>query len=471
MIMSLNGTYNPNNTDGRNPRRSNAADARRSQACCWNLSGCLEMPMGAVVSSPNHSHPHHQQPLQNRSHQSPEQSISELEQQVRDLEREVQKQKELRIMYGKRMERTQDYLKYCLQVAQENGFLHLLMNPKDTQECLLSPHNFMIGNNVWLNGSPAQFPALVPSQPSDLDLISNQARANGWSIDPLEIEMKDQIGRGSTADIYRATWRGLDVAVKYMSPEFFHSNPSGAAFFAQELHTLSRQRHRFVLQLMGACLQPPDRAWVVTELLSTTLKEWLHGPGKAHQPRDLASSLPLPPMEERLARAVEIAQAMQYLHEQRPRVVHRDLKPSNVFLDDALHVRVADFGHARFLRDGEYALTAEIGTYVYMAPEVIKCEPYDEKCDVYSFGVIVNELVTGDHPYIDIDAGPAKIAMEVAEGILRPALPADNDVQLGELIELICLSWNQDPSLRLPLSSITPKLKEIQRKFAEINVS
>ncbi|PKH93970.1 hypothetical protein CRG98_049791 [Punica granatum] len=89
-------------------------------------------------------------------------------------------------MYGKRMERTQDYLKYCLQVAQENGFLHLLMNPKDTQECLLSPHNFMIGNNVWLNGSPAQFPALVPSQPSDLDLISNQARANGWSIDPLE---------------------------------------------------------------------------------------------------------------------------------------------------------------------------------------------------------------------------------------------------------------------------------------------
>ncbi|PKI26358.1 hypothetical protein CRG98_048949, partial [Punica granatum] len=43
-----------------------------------------------------------------------------------------------------------------------------------------------------------------------------------------------------------------------------------------------------------------------------------------------------------------------------------------------------------------------------MAPEVIKCEPYDEKCDVYSFGVIVNELVTGDHPYIDIDAGPAK---------------------------------------------------------------
>lgn len=52
---------------------------------------------------------------------------------------------------------------------------------------------------------------------------------------------------------------------------------------------------------------------------------------------------------------------MQYLHEQRPRVVHRDLKPSNVFLDDALHVRVADFGHARLLSDREYALTGETG--------------------------------------------------------------------------------------------------------------
>lgn len=73
--------------------------------------------------------------------------------------------------------------------------------------------------------------------------------------------------------------------------------------------------------------------------------------------------MPLPPLKERVLRALEIAQAMQYLHEQKPKIIHRDLKPSNIFLDFNLHVRVADFGHARFLGDGEMALTGETGKF------------------------------------------------------------------------------------------------------------
>lgn len=173
-----------------------------------------------------------------------------------------------------------------------------------------------------------------------------------------QIELQEKIGQGTTANIYRATWKGLDVAVKCIYPDFFHTNENAITFFAQEVDTLSRQRHRFVLQLMGACLEPPYRGWLVTELLGTTLKEWLHGPG-SHRRKE--RMVPLPPFEERLARALEIAQAMQYLHEQKPKVIHRDLKPSNIFLDDAKHVRVADFGHARFLYDEEMALTGETG--------------------------------------------------------------------------------------------------------------
>ncbi|KAM1012908.1 hypothetical protein ACFX2C_043103 [Malus domestica] len=59
---------------------------------------------------------------------------------------------------------------------------------------------------------------------------------------------------------------------------------------------------------------------------------------------------------------------MQYLHGQKPKVIHSDLKPSNIFLDDAMHVRVADFGYAWFLSDEEKALTGETGTYAYMTP-------------------------------------------------------------------------------------------------------
>ena len=89
-----------------------------------------------------------------------------------------------------------------------------------------------------------------------------------------------------------------------------------------------------------------------------TLKDWLHGPGNNRRKERVT---PLPPFEERLTRAVEIAQAIHYHHEQKPKIIHRDLKPSNIFLDDAKHVRVADFGHARFLGDEEMALTGETG--------------------------------------------------------------------------------------------------------------
>lgn len=169
--------------------------------------------------------------------------------------------------------------------------------------------------------------------------------------------MQEKIGQGSTAEIYRAIWRGLDVAVKCIAPDYFHSNACGVNFFAQELDTLSRQRHRYVLQLLGACIDPPNHAWVVTEMLGMTLKEWLHGAGNRRKER----SIPVPPFQNRVAMALEIAQAMQYLHEQKPKVIHRDLKPSNIFLDDSNRVRVADFGHARFLNDEEMALTGETG--------------------------------------------------------------------------------------------------------------
>ncbi|XP_020236594.1 serine/threonine-protein kinase STY13 [Cajanus cajan] len=379
-----------------------------------------------------------------------QQRYERLEVKVAGLEKEVQRQTELRVMYRKRMERTQDYLKYCLQVAQENGILDLIVHSKgELPQSPLSLHT--INSNTF-----------TPSHHHpNLTTITEQAKINGWYIDPSEIELGEKVGKGTTAEIHRGTWRGYDVAVKCMSESFFHKNANGVVFFAQELETLSKQRHRFVLQLMGACLEPPRHAWVVTEYLKSTLKEWLHGPGK--RPRD--RSVPLPPFKDRLMRALEIAQAMQYLHEQNPKVIHRDLKPSNIFLDDALHVRVADFGHARFLGDGEMALTGETGTYVYMAPEVIRCEPYNEKCDVYSFGIILNELLTGKYPYIETQFGPAKIAMEVVEGKLRPVLPSKEDGdEVGELIDLICLCWDANPSTRPSFVTINHSLKSYVKR-------
>ncbi|CAD5169063.1 unnamed protein product [Musa acuminata subsp. malaccensis] len=327
---------------------------------------------------------------------------------------------------------------------------------------------------------------VVPSDPR-LAAVMDQAKLNGWYVEPeevsavvsssctklllqqlkltifafVQIELHEQIGRGTTADIYRGTWRGLGVAIKWIHPSVFDANGSGQAWFAEELHTLSRQRHPYVLHLMGACFHTPQKGWLVTELLSgKTLAEWLHG----HKERRRGRSVPLPPLAERIEKGLEVAMALLYLHQQKPRVIHRDLKPSNILLDAATHARVTDFGHARLLADGEQALTGEMGTFVYMAPEVIRCEPYTEKCDVYSFGIILNELITGEHPYIETSFGPAKIALEVSEGRLRPKLP-EHDHECRELTELICCSWSDDASARPSFAAINLALRKIIDKL------
>ncbi|XP_057799746.1 serine/threonine-protein kinase STY17-like [Salvia miltiorrhiza] len=384
-------------------------------------------------------------------------NLDQLALQVEEIEKELVKHKELTGVYKTQLENARVLLKHCIQVAQDNGFLDQILNKEKYQEWLLSPTLTQANISPQIATAGQQFhPELAP--------LVHQAQINGWYIDPQEVEMLHLSAQGSTADIYKAKWRGLDVAVKCMYPDFFRSNENGIGFFGQEVETLSRQRHPFVLQLIGACLDPPENCWIVTEFMSTDLREWLHGPGKRHKEREM----PLPPMKERISKALEVSQAMQYLHEGKPKILHRDLKPSNIFLDDASHVRVADFGHARFLSDGERAMTGETGTFVYMAPEVIKCGPYDEKCDVYSFGIILNELITGEYPYIDTDFGPSKIAKEVAENGLRPKV-AEVEEQLEGLVELITKSWDQDPEIRPIFSEITSVLRILDMRLRDIN--
>ncbi|KAI3701830.1 hypothetical protein L6452_27199 [Arctium lappa] len=433
---SIPAATNVSSSRQENTAATGGATTRSSQnGFCSSFGNCMTKP---TIAAP-----------------PPRQSNSRLELQVEELLKEVKKEKEMRCMYKMRLERTQDYLKYCLQVAQDNGFLKFILNKEDIpQEPSLSPSPAIIQASINPQAPP------TVQQNTNLSAIIEQAKLNGWYIDPHEIELHKKVAQGSTAEIYKATWRGLDVAVKCIFPDFFRLNDCGVNFFAQEVETLSRQRHTYVLQLMGACLDPPNHGWVVTEFLNMTLKDWLHGPGKRRKER----VTPLPPFKERLAKALEVAQGMQYLHEHKPMIIHRDLKPSNIFLDDAFHVRVADFGHARFLTDEEKAFTGETGTFIYMAPEVIRSEPYDEKCDVYSFGIILNELLTGQYPYVETDYGPSKIALQVGEGKIRPTLP-DHDDKIEDLIELTQLAWDEDPEYRPSFATITRGLKMIYNRF------
>lgn len=141
---------------------------------------------------------------------------------------------------------------------------------------------------------------------------------------------------------------------------------------------------------------------------------------------------------EYLPIALDIANGMAYLHSRN--VIHRDLKPSNILLTSENRAKIADFGMS--IANTGQELTAETGTYRYMAPEVIRHESYSSNADVYSFGICLWQLITREVPFATMT--PIQAAYAVAEG-RRPTIPPSTPRRLQEII-LAC--WDQDSHRR-----------------------
>ena len=246
---------------------------------------------------------------------------------------------------------------------------------------------------------------------------------------------KHVLGEGSSGFTTRQKWRGSIVAVKRVNV----STPTRVATFLREVDVLRRLRHPHVLPFYGAGLDPVDRrggCFILTRVCEGgTMKQWLYpqssngGPGNAgaRTMNSGPSGKEQPPLSRRLALAWDVARGMAYLESRG--VMHRDLKPGNVFVTDSGssgRAVIADFGLAREV-DPEAVLTGETGTYLYMAPEVIRHErTYGSPADAWSFGVTLGELVRGAPPYptelFEKRLSPTQIAIGVADGLMKPAL-------------------------------------------------
>jgi serine/threonine protein kinase len=152
---------------------------------------------------------------------------------------------------------------------------------------------------------------------------------------------------------------------------------------------------------------------------------------------------------------------MDYLHQNK--IIHRDLKAANLLMDENEVVKVADFGVAR-VQAQSGIMTAETGTYRWMAPEVIEHKPYDYKADVFSFGIVLWELLTGKVPYADLT--PLQAAVGVVQKGLRPTIPRNIH---PKLMELMHKCWKTDPAARPDFTTITALLRVILKEVnAEI---
>ncbi|GAB9463348.1 Tkl protein kinase [Globisporangium polare] len=273
-----------------------------------------------------------------------------------------------------------------------------------------------------------------------LQMVDKNEIKDEWKLDLTEIKLEKPVGSGRSGNTYSAWWRGTRVAAKIVDSSQQNSTLGEELLneFHREVAVVSKLRHPNIVLFLGAAIHPPRYCLVFEFMENGTLT-------------DLIRARKAPIDFFRIAR--EVAMGMNYLH--LCSIMHRDLKSGNVLLDAHGTVKISDFGLSCVLEIGHASadLTAETGTYRWMAPEVIRHEPYSTKADVYSFGVVLWEMITKDQPFRGMT--PIQAAFAVARQQMRPALPRHTPLKIGELVEHC---WHQDPSRRPDFSAILEAL-------------
>mmetsp|Transcript_8457 Transcript_8457/g.13830 ORF Transcript_8457/g.13830 Transcript_8457/m.13830 type:complete len:245 (-) Transcript_8457:1967-2701(-) len=219
--------------------------------------------------------------------------------------------------------------------------------------------------------------------------------------------------------------------------------PTSLLEFRREISMLSKIRHPNVVLFMAACTRPPDLCIVSEFLGNGSIYDLIHTKS-GNKPLDYRKLLQY---------ALDVSIGMNHLHQSQ--IIHRDLKSSNLVLDDHGVIKIVDFGLSRIKEENEN-MTGETGSYRWAAPEVLRNEKYSEKCDVYSFGIALWEMNTGDIPYSEFTAIQAAVA--VADKGIRPSIPKSCPAGLAQLMR-DC--WNPMPSDRPSFDSIVARIREL----------
>ncbi|RCV40638.1 hypothetical protein SETIT_9G071200v2 [Setaria italica] len=198
------------------------------------------------------------------------------------------------------------------------------------------------------------------------------------------------LGQGGFGYVHKGVLPGgRAVAVKQLKS----GSGQGEREFQAEVDIISRVHHRHLVSLVGYCIAGARRVLVYEFVPNKTLEFHLHGKGQ-----------PVMEWPTRLRIALGSAKGLAYLHEDcHPRIIHRDIKSANILLDNNFEAKVADFGLAKLTSDNNtHVSTRVMGTFGYLAPEYASSGKLTEKSDVFSYGVMLLELLTGRRP---VDTG------------------------------------------------------------------
>ncbi|CAL9188455.1 unnamed protein product [Musa hybrid cultivar] len=275
---------------------------------------------------------------------------------------------------------------------------------------------------------------------------------------------KNILGQGGFGVVYKGHLRnGTMVAVKRLKDPNF----TGEVQFQTEVEMIGLALHRNLLRLYGFCMTSNERLLVYPFMPNGSVADRL---------RDRCQSKPSLDWNKRMRIAIGAARGLLYLHEQcNPKIIHRDVKAANILLDESFEAVVGDFGLAKLLdRRESHVTTAVRGTVGHIAPEYLSTGQSSEKTDVYGFGILLLELITGQKTMSSGNGNVQKGMIldwvktlheeeRVHEMVDRDLNGSFSAAQLENAVDVVLLCTQSNPSLRPKMSEVVKALESIAR--------
>ncbi|KAJ4756679.1 Protein kinase superfamily protein [Rhynchospora pubera] len=287
----------------------------------------------------------------------------------------------------------------------------------------------------------------IPAVPE----VSHLGWGHWYTLKELEVATdmfsdENVIGEGGYGIVYHGVLEdGTQVAVKNL----LNNRGQAEKEFKVEVEAIGRVRHKNLVRLLGYCAEGNQRMLVYEYVDNGNLEQWLHG--------DVGPVSPLT-WDIRMRIILGTAKGLMYLHEGlEPKVVHRDVKSSNILLDRQWNSKLSDFGLAKLLgSEKSYVTTRVMGTFGYVAPEYAGTGMLNETSDVYSFGILIMEIISGRVP-VDYNRPPGEVNLvewlkmmvsnRNSEGVVDPKMPekpSSRSLKKALLVALRCV----DPDAR-----------------------
>uniref|UniRef100_A0A8B9LTR8 Tyrosine-protein kinase n=1 Tax=Astyanax mexicanus TaxID=7994 RepID=A0A8B9LTR8_ASTMX len=276
-------------------------------------------------------------------------------------------------------------------------------------------------------------------QPQDL----SHTTVDEWELPKDDFTLEEQLGSGFFADVYRGKWKNrINVAIKILK-----NNASlNQREFHLEVQVLKRLRHRHLISLFAICTSSTPY-YIITELMEKgNLLDFLRSTeGGA---LDLVSVIDM---------AAQVADGMSYLEEQNS--IHRDLAARNVLVGEGYICKVADFGLARFIKEPIYISEEKKIPYKWTAPEAITHNRFSNKSDVWSFGILLYEIVTyGGNPYPGFTSSEA--VRQITQYNYRMSAPPKCP---RFVYEIMMSCWSTNPEDRPDFKRLKSDLENVNR--------